>query len=72
MALILGFLNNVLIPILFVVGALGTLAAVIAFISEAVSKSSKPWKYLLWVVLFWVVVVGGWGLINILYGAVAL
>lgn len=69
MELIIGFLNSVVVPILIVVGILGTVAGIIAFVSEAAAKRPRAWRYLAWVAVYWGVVILGSGLANVLYGA---
>lgn len=69
MALVIGFLNSVLVPVLFIVGALGTLGALIASISEAGARRPRPWRFVLYAVIYWVILIVAWTLLNVLYGA---
>jgi hypothetical protein len=70
--MIIELIDNVGFPIVFTLGTLGTLASLTFFIAEAATRSKeKHWVFLWGPVLFWVVLLGGWGLINILYGAFA-
>ena len=69
MELVIGFLNSVLIPILFVVGALGTLGALIASIAEAGGRKPRPWRFVLYAIIYWIILIVAWTLVNVLYGA---
>jgi hypothetical protein len=69
--MILEFINNVGFPFLSVLGGLGTIASVSIFAWEVTSGEKKDWVFLWGPIVFWIVLLGGWALANILYGSFA-